>query len=53
MTRLFAILFCMFVGLGPLRAETAPACTGIDLLAKLKTERPMRLRRMERRRPRM
>ena len=40
MTRLFAILFCMFVGLGPVRAETAPACTGIDLLAKLKTERP-------------
>jgi uncharacterized protein len=40
MTRYLAVLFCLFIGLGTARAETAPACTGIDLLAKLKFEHP-------------
>lgn len=40
MTRSLAVLLCLLFGLGTARAEQAPACTGIDLLARLKSERP-------------
>jgi uncharacterized protein YbaP (TraB family) len=40
MKRLAVAAFALFVGLAPARAEAPPACTGIDLLEQLKTERP-------------
>jgi uncharacterized protein YbaP (TraB family) len=39
MKRLVCLLFALFICLGPARAE-APACSGTDLLAKVKAENP-------------
>ena len=40
MTRLLAILLFSLLGVCTAQAQDTPACTGIDLLARLKTERP-------------
>ena len=40
MTRFITILIFLFLGLAAVRAEDMPACTGIDLLARMKTQDP-------------
>lgn len=40
MKRIAATVLSLFVSLAPVHAEAPPACTGIDLLEQLKTERP-------------
>lgn len=40
MKRLAAACLALFISIAPVHAETPPACTGIDLLEQLKTERP-------------
>lgn len=40
MTRLLAILLFSLLGVCTAQAQDTPACTGIDLLARLKAERP-------------
>ena len=40
MTRLVTILIVLFLGLASARADDMPTCTGVDLLARMKTEDP-------------
>ena len=40
MTRLVTLLVFLFIGLASVRADDMPACTGVDLLAKMKREDP-------------